>query len=77
MVKAVFYTLGDTFAISHRQDFPTEQEAFDAIRQYAETAGFTRVREVSDEDYETRVTATTPNGRAGRTVGRIEFGWDA
>jgi len=76
MVKAVFYTLGNNFGIAKTEMFDTQNEAANAIRDYALAQKFTRIQEVDDEDYNIRITATTPNGRAGRNVGTIELGWD-
>lgn len=70
MVKVRFMTLSDTFAQHKEETFKTEAEALEAVKAYAEAAGYTKVKVVDDiENYQAlRYTARTPGGRHGRNV---------
>jgi hypothetical protein len=68
--EAILYTRKGTFNTDKTQRFNTWREAFNWIRQTVESEGFTNVSDVDDSD-ESRITARTPNGRAGRNVGSI------
>lgn len=76
MVRVVFYTVGEPFRALETKDFKTESDARIAAEQFGKDNGFTAIKFVSDEDFCLRVTGTTPNGRAGRNLASIEFGWD-
>lgn len=70
---ARFYSLTGTPSTVRTETHVNAAAALVALTAYAEAAGFTRVQTVDDEDgYYVRVTATTPNGRAGRNIGAIE-----
>jgi hypothetical protein len=75
MVKVKFYSLTGKFTVINELFFDNQRAAETCVLQYAAANKFTSVKFVSDEDYEIRATATTPNGRAGRNIARIELGW--
>jgi len=75
MVKVQFYSLGKDFKIVKTEDFDNVTEAKDNVYHYGISNGYTNIKFVDDEDYQLRVTATTPNGRAGRNIASIELGW--
>ena len=77
MLTVRFATLeGSSIKTVRTEDFDTDAQALLAVKQYAETAGFTNVKAVSDEDgYSLRYTATTPGGRHGRNVAFADIGY--
>ena len=61
-------------SVEIKQDIPgcEESEARNIAIRHAIEHRFTNVKFIDDEGYgELRVTATTPNGRAGRNIGTI------
>ena len=76
MVKVIYYSLSSPFCAVKTESFDSDNAGILAVEQYAKENGFTNVKQVEDEDFEVRMTATTPNGRAGRNIARLEFGWE-
>ncbi len=77
MVTIRFMSLVGKFAPVKTEQFETLEAAKQAVTDYAEEAGFTRVRAAEDNDLDgMRFTATTPNGRAGRNVAYVDFDYD-
>lgn len=78
MIRVRFYSLRGDFKTVSDIVYPSINDAKNAAQKYATDNGFTNVKFVDDDynDYEIdiRVTATTPNGRAGRNIARIEPG---
>jgi len=69
-----FITLTGPIATVKTQEFPDASLAFQAVKEYAESAGFSNVRTVEDPDgYGLRYTATTPKGRHGRNIAFVDF----
>lgn len=66
-----YYSLSGKFETLKTEIYPSEQEAKSAITTYANSNGFRNVQFVDEDGYELRVTATTPNGRAGRNIGVV------
>lgn len=73
-----FYSLDSgKFRTIKTQEFPDHKTALAAVTEHAISAGFTNVREISDDDgWSTRYTATTPNGRPGRNIAVADLGED-
>lgn len=64
-----FFVLAGKFAVAKTETFPTMQDAENAVRAYAEAAGYSNVKCIDDgEELHVRWTAKTPNGRSGRNV---------
>jgi len=77
VVKVRFYSIGKDFQVLETKNYESKSAAIMAATKHGIDGGYSNVRLVSDEDdYEVRVTATTPNGRAGRNIAAIEFGWE-
>lgn len=70
-----FMTLEGKFDVARTESFDTTKAATDAVRAYAEAAGYTNVKLVDDgeEPDAPRFTATTPGGRRGRNVAFADF----
>lgn len=65
-----FFTLSGKFARVKTESFPSSEKALEAVKAYAESAGYTGIKFV-DEDSPgegVRFTGTTPGGRAGRNI---------
>ena len=68
-----FYSLGaGEFHTVHTQKYESLAKAKQDAINHAEAHNYKNVKFVDDDDYCIRVTATTPNGRAGRNVASIE-----
>jgi len=67
-----FYSVIGSFQTIRNETYSSEEAAKQACKEYAKTTGFTNVKFVDDDECTTRVTATTPNGRAGRNIAVIE-----
>ncbi len=75
MVKVTFYSLTGAFKSVKSEEFETEAKALEAVRAYAEPAGFTNVKIVEEDDMcSIRFTAKTPGGRGGRNVATGDLG---
>lgn len=73
-----FYALTGVIRTVREEYFATEAEALDALTRHAIANGFSRVKTHNDDDeWSTRVSATTPGGRAGRNIGSIEYAGDS
>lgn len=73
-----FYSLdGSKFRTIRTEEYADQKTAFAAVLAHATEAGYTNVRELSDDDgWSIRYTATTPNGRHGRNVASADLGED-
>jgi hypothetical protein len=76
MVKLIYYTLDSKFGVLKSEMHDSVNDAFWKAKEYGRENGFTNIRQVDDDDFTIRVTATTPNGRAGRNIAAIEQGYD-
>lgn len=65
-----FLALTGPIKIIRSQEYANMTEALEAVRQYAEAAGFSNVKRVDGDDpYDGfRITAKTPGGRNGRNI---------
>lgn len=77
-IEIRFLVLTGPVKTAKTEYFDNYAQAFEAVRKYAENAGFSNVKQVNyDDEYgdsrEFRITATTPNGRRGRN---IAFGFE-
>ena len=73
-----FYSLdGGKFRTVRTEDFVDQKSALAAVTAHATAAGYSNVREVSDDDdWSVRYVATTPGGRSGRNVAAADLGED-
>jgi len=68
------FSLSGKFKIIGNEKVATLDEAKSIVLQHAESARFSRVTYIDDDDYSIRCTATTVGGRAGRNIASIEPG---
>lgn len=72
LIEVRFVTLSGKFADVKTETFETKAQALAAVKEYAESAGYSNVKIVEDDGdcYSDgcRFTATTPGGRKGRNV---------
>lgn len=78
MLKVRFMSLDGKFCRVKEESFTSQSEALKAVSEYASAAGFTGVKVVEDNDFDSiRFTARTPGGRSGRNVAFGDFEYDA
>ncbi len=72
-IEVRFMTLSGPFKIVKKEQFSNNSEALKAVKEYAEPAGFTDIKIVSDDpDDGVRIVGKTPGGRNGRNIAFLD-----
>jgi len=76
-LRVRFMTLSGKFDVHHSETFESTKDALEAVKKYAESEGYTNIKQLEDEDSDPyflnlRYTGRTPGGRGGRNVAFAE-----